>query len=160
MKFKKEVEDLLRKAGWYPGRSVKEKFDAIPRFNEFPQIAKDFLYEYGDLEIKTHMRTPDDAIGVINTKALLLGYYKINNYLANRRYYGNVMTFPLADYRLDSAAMECDAEGRIYMSSDGPNLMSNNFIEGIERVIMEDYSDVFWWDDEKQKWSQEDMFGG
>ncbi len=38
--------------------------------------------------------------------------------------------------------------------------MSNNFIEGIERVIMEDYSDVFWWDDENQKWLQEDMFRG
>jgi SUKH-3 immunity protein len=157
MQFRKEVQEQFRKAGWYLGRSVKEKFDSIPRFNEFPQMAKDFLYEYGDLEVEVRGKY---VTGILNTKALILGYYKINEYLDSKNYYGNVFTFPLADYHLDSAAMECDAQGRIYMSSDGPNLMSNNFKEGIERVIMEDYSDAFWWDDEKQKWSQEDMFGG
>jgi SUKH-3 immunity protein len=157
MQFRKEVQEQFRKAGWHLGRSVKEKFDAIPRFNEFPQLAKEFLYEYGDLEVEM---LGQHVTGILNTKALLLKYYKIDNYLTNKRYYGDIMTFPLAYYDLDNAAMECDANGKIYISSDGPNLMSNNFKEGIERVIMEDYSNVFWWDDEKQKWSQEDMFGG
>jgi SUKH-3 immunity protein len=157
MQFRKEVQEQFRKAGWHLGRSVKEKFDAIPRFNEFPQLAKEFLYEYGDLEVEM---LGENVTGILNTKALLIGYYKIGMSLDTLMYYGNIKTFPLAYYDLDGCAMECDTDGRIYMSSDGPNLMSNNFKEGIERVIMEDYSDVFWWDDEKQKWSQEDMFGG
>lgn len=155
MQFRKEVQEQFRKAGWYLGRSVKEKFDAIPRFNEFPQMAKEFLYEYGDLEVEM---LGTEVKGILRTKIEWLG--NIESYLAVEQYYGNIMTFPLAYYDLDNAAIECDANGKIYMSSDGPNLMSINFIEGIERVIMEDYSDVFWWDDEKQKWSQEDMFGG
>jgi SUKH-3 immunity protein len=155
MQFRKEVQEQFKKAGWYIGRSVKEKFDAIPRFNEFPQIAKEFLYEYGDLEVEM---LGNEVKGILKTKVEWLG--NIESYLSNKQYYGNIITFPLAYYDLDNAAMECDASGKIYMSSDGPNLMSNNFKEGIERVIMEDYSNVFWWDDEKQKWSQEDMFGG
>jgi hypothetical protein len=155
MQFRKEVQEQFKKAGWYLGRSVKEKFDAIPRFNEFPQIAKDFLYEYGDLEVEM---LGNEVKGILTTKVEWLG--NIESYLSNEQYYGNIMTFPLAYYDLDNAIMECDANGKIYISSDGPNLMSNNFKEGIERVIMEDYSNVFWWDDEKQKWSQEDMFGG
>jgi SUKH-3 immunity protein len=153
MQFRKEVQEQFKKAGWYLGRSVKEKFDAIPRFNEFPQIAKDFLYEYGDLEVEM---LGNEVKGILTTKVEWLG--NIESYLSNEQYYGNIMTFPLAYYDLDNAIMECDANGKIYISSDGPNLMSNNFKEGIERVIMEDYSNVFWWDDEKQKWSQEDMF--
>ena len=155
MQFREEVQEQFKKAGWYPGRNVKDKFDAIPRFNEFPQIAKDFLYEYGDLEVEM---LSNNVVGIFNTKALPMGYYKIENYLDKPRYYGNKITFPLADYHLDCAAIECDAEGRIYVSSDGPNLMSEDFIEGIERVIMEDYSEAFWWDDENGKWSQDDMF--
>jgi SUKH-3 immunity protein len=154
MQFRKEVQEQFKKAGWYPGRSVKEKFDVVSRFNEFPSFAKDFLYEYGDLEVEMLGK---HVTGILKTKLEWLG--DISLYLSSKQYYGNITTFPLAYYDLDNAAMECDAAGRIYMSSDGPNLMSDNFIEGIERVIMEDYSDVFWWDDENQKWSQEDMFG-
>jgi len=51
MEFKKNVQEQFKKAGWFEGRNVKDKVDAIPRLNEFPQIAKDFLYEYGDLEV-------------------------------------------------------------------------------------------------------------
>ena len=47
MQFKKEVQEQFKKAGWYPGRNVKEKFDSVPQFNEFPQIAKDFYMNMG-----------------------------------------------------------------------------------------------------------------
>ncbi|MGC4041817.1 MAG: SUKH-3 domain-containing protein [Flavobacterium sp.] len=153
MKFRAEVQSQFEKAGWFPGRNVKEKFDCLDGFEKFPQFAKDFLYEYGDLQIETLSK---NVLGILNTKPEYLG--NIQGYLLKPRSYGFVFTFPLGDYDLDCATMECDSEGRVYMSSDGPNLMAENFIEGIERVILEDYSDVFWWDAEKQKWSQEDMF--
>ena len=153
MQFREEVQNQFKKAGWFPGRNVKERFDCIIGFEKFPQFAKDFLYEYGDLEIET---LGEYVTGILNTRPEYLGI--IENYLSKPRYYGNIITFPLGDYHIDSATMECDEEGKIYMSSDGPNRMSDDFIEGIERVIMEDYSNVFWWDEEKQEWSQEDMF--
>ena len=43
MKFRKEVEEQFKKAGWFEGRNISEKFDAIPRFNEFPDFVKEFL---------------------------------------------------------------------------------------------------------------------
>lgn len=154
MQFRKEVQEQFKKAGWYPGRSVREKFDAIPRFHEFPQMAREFLYEYGDLDVPT---LTQHAVGILNTKALLQGYYKIEEYLSSPAYYGNnLMTFPLADYPLDAACMECDAEGRIYIGGDFPGLISNHFIEGIEKVIMEDYSNTLKWDEEKSKWGKGD----
>jgi SUKH-3 immunity protein len=155
MQFRKEVQEQFKNAGWFPDRNVKETFDTISGFNEFPTIAKDFLYEYGDLEVEMLGK---NVTGIFNTQSSLLKQYNIENYLNKKRYYGHIISLPLAYYDLDNATIECDAEGKIYVSSDGPNLMSNNFIEGIERVIMEDYSEAYWWDDEKQKWSQEDMF--
>ena len=139
MQFKKEVQNQFRKAGWYPGRNVKAIFDAIPRFNEFPEKAKEFLYEYGDLEVEM---LDINVTGILRTKPAWLG--KIDSYLTNTRYYGNIMTFPLGYYDLDNAMLECDAEGKIYMSGDGVTLVSNNFRAGIESVILEDYSDALY----------------
>ncbi len=56
-------------------------------------MAKEFLYEYGDMEITTYMRTPGDAKGVLSTKALLLGYFKIDMALDTLMYYGNIKHF-------------------------------------------------------------------
>lgn len=155
MKFKKEVQELFKKAGWYEGRSVKQKFDAIPRFQEFPDFLKEFLYEYGDLMIETHKYEDDDVTAHLNTKSLLEGYFKINSYLDNPSPYNNEMIFPIAYYHLDVTIMECDLEGKIYMSGDFPALISNNFKEGIEKVIMEDYSDTLQWNPKKKIWVEE-----
>ena len=158
MKFKKEVQLLFEKAGWHPGRNVKEKFDEIPRFEEFPDFVKDFLYEYGDLEVETYRYPEDDVVGVINTKALLLGYFKIDKYLDEKSSFGeHIKTFPIAYYDLDNAGLECDIEGKVYMSSDFPNLMSDNFVEGIERVMMEDYSETVYWDKVEKAWVKDDF---
>jgi len=155
MKFKKEVEELLKKAGWYKGRNVKQKFDAIPRFQEFPTFLKEFLYEYGDLNIETYKHKNDRIVAHLDTKALLKGYFDIDAYLDTPSKFNNIMTFPIGYYLLDTAVMECDMEGRIYMTSDFPALMSNDFKTGIQKVIMEDYSNTLEWNPEKKIWVKE-----
>ena len=77
MKFRKEVEEQFKKAGWFEGRNISEKFDAIPRFNEFPDFVKEFLYEYGDLEIETFKYEENDVTAYLDLKALFKGYFKI-----------------------------------------------------------------------------------
>ncbi|MEP0263113.1 SUKH-3 domain-containing protein [Dokdonia sp.] len=155
MKFRQEVQELFEKAGWHEDRNVKSVFDSIPRFNEFPEFLKEFLYEYGNLEVETYKYSEEDVTAHLNLKAINTGIYKINNYLDNPRYYGNMITFPIADYHLDVTTLECDLEGNIYMSGDYPCLVSNDFKEGIEKVIMEDYSNTFEWHPEKKIWVQE-----
>ena len=81
--------------------------------------------------------------------------FKINSYLDSPSPYGNILTFPIAYYHLDVTIMECDAEGKIYMSGDFPALISTDFKEGIEKVIMEDYSDTLQWNPKKKIWIEE-----
>lgn len=118
MKFKEEVKEYFRAAGWHEGRSVMSVYDAISRFEEFPDFLKSFLYEYGDLQVETHKYRPGDITAVLNLKALPLGYFKINDYLDNPRFFGNIVTYPFADYHLDSSSLECDAEGKVYIVGD------------------------------------------
>jgi hypothetical protein len=88
---------------------------------------------------------------------LTAGYYKINEYLTRERSYGDhLKTFPFGDYHLDAAAVECDADGKVYMTGDDPCLMADNFKEGIERIIMEDYSQMLVWNKKKKKWTADD----
>ena len=155
MKFKKEVQDLFKKAGWYEGRSIRQKFDAIPRFSEFPEFLKEFLYEYGDVELETYKENQNDPTAILDFKALLKGYFKISEYLDKPSSYGNITTFPIAYYDLDVTVMECDAEGKIYMTGDFPALISTNFKEGIEKIIMEDYSNTLQWNPKKKIWVEE-----
>ncbi|SIQ27116.1 SUKH-3 domain-containing protein [Chryseobacterium sp. RU33C] len=155
MKFKKEVQKYFENSGWFEGRNVKSKFDKIKGFENFPQFLKDFLYEYGDLEVETHKYNKNDVTGIMNFKALTKGIYKIDGFLKNPRYYGNTFTFPIAYYLLDNAGLECDADGKVYMSGDFPCLVSDDFKTGIEKVIMEDYSDTFGWNPEIQMWEKD-----
>lgn len=153
MQFKKEVQELFNKAGWYPGRNVQEKFDAIPRFDEFPQFVKDFLYEYGNLNVETRKADESEVTAYLNLGALPSGYVNVEGYLDRNRGYGDQLkTFPIGYYLLDTAVLECDLEGNVYMSSDFPSHMANSFQEGIEKVILEDYSDTATWDAETKKW--------
>lgn len=64
MKFKKEVEELFKKAGWYKGRNVKQKFDTIPRFQEF-------LYEYGNLGLETHKEDSNEPTAIFRFKSTI-----------------------------------------------------------------------------------------
>jgi hypothetical protein len=153
MQFSNKVQEIFKKAGWYPGRNVQEKFDAVPRFNEFPEFVKEFLYEYGDLNVETSTGEDSDVTGTLNLGALISGYFLIDDYLDENASFGiDLKTFPIGDYDLDNAAMECDLDGNIYMSSDFPNHMSSSFQEGIEKVILEDYQDAAVWDVETKQW--------
>ena len=88
-------------------------------------------------------------------KALTKGIYPIESYLKKSRNYGNIYTFPIADYPLEAATLECDLEGRIYLAGDFPCLVSNNFKTGIEKVILEDYTNTKQWNPEIKKWVNE-----
>jgi len=155
MKFNSKVQKYFENVGWHEGRNIKSKFDKVKGFNKLPQFLKDFLYEYGDLEVETHKYNKNDVTGIMNFKALTKGIYKLDGYLSKPRPYGNVFTFPIAYYDLENASLECDADGKIYMVGDYECLVSNDFKTGIEKVIMEDYSDTLEWNPETKQWVNE-----
>lgn len=148
MEFITDVENQFKKAGWFEGRSVKSKFDKISKIDQYPQFLKDFLYEYGDLIVPTSAK---HAKGTLKLNSITSGFFNENS-LINIQYYGNIKTYAIGYYDLDNTTLECDETGKVYMSGDFPCLISDDFKKGIEKVIMEDYSNTLQWDDEMEQW--------
>ena len=152
MKFRKEVQMQFQKAGWHEGRNVKAKFDSIPRFNEYPEFLKAFLYEYGDLEIET---LTENAKGILDLKAIPSGFLDSSVLENGANFEVELLTYPIAYYALDNTVLICDEKGYVYMDGDFPCLVSKDFKTGIEKVIMEDYSDTLEWNPETKEWVDE-----
>ena len=51
--FREEVQEQFKKAGWFEGRNIKRTLEKVKNFDKLPLFLKEFLYEYGDLEVKT-----------------------------------------------------------------------------------------------------------
>ena len=108
--FKKEVQKKFEEAGWFEGRNIKPAFEKLKGFEKFPDFLKEFLYEYGDLIVKT---IPTFEGAVMNFKALNQGYFQVDKYLSKPAHYGGKYTFPIAYYPLENSVLECDTEGYI-----------------------------------------------
>lgn len=154
MTFKKEVQDLFKKAGWHEGRNLQAKFDGLAKFNQYPDFLKEFLYEYGDLSVETFRATPDEVIGILNL-SLHKTWAKDNALVNESSYYGGMKTFAIGYYDLDHATCVCDADGKVYVLSDAPTMIAENFQEGIEKIIMEDYENVKEWHFDVKEWKEE-----
>ncbi|CAL2079924.1 conserved hypothetical protein [Tenacibaculum sp. 190524A05c] len=157
MKFKKEVEELFKKSGWFEGRNVEDVFSKIPRFNEYPEFLKDFLFEYGDLKVETFKHNPEDVTAHLDLTVLPNSRYKLSEFLdVPRKNFGkDLFTFPIGYYHLDVSLLQCDKDGKVYMIGDFPTLVSDDFKTGIEKVIMEDYSDTKEWHPDVKEWKKE-----
>lgn len=154
MKFKKEVQELFEKAGWYEGRNVKSVYKKISRFDEYPEFIKEFLYEYGNLKVKTETQFSE---AFLDFRILPQQRYDLGSFLDfPRSDFGNELyTFPIAYYHLDVSLLQCDSKGKVYMAGDFPTLVSEDFKTGIEKVLMEDYSNTKEWHPDIQEWKEE-----
>ena len=151
MKFKKEVQELFAKSGWYEGRNIKEEYDNLPRFDELPGFLKEFFYEYGGL-IETYKHQPNEVTGVLD---LTSDWAKEKITVDDTFYYGGGKVYGIGYYDLDNAVCYCNEEGRVFMISDAPTIMSEDFKEGVEKVIMEDYSNTKEWHFDAKEWKEE-----
>jgi hypothetical protein len=145
MQFIPEVQEEFRKAGWFPGRNVKKECDALPYFHKFPPFFQEFFYEYGGLVLKVASTNEYDVTATWDFSIL----FKWQDFFNERVGY---YSFPIADYDLDNATLQGDSEGNIYLTGDFETLMANDFKTGIEKAIMDDYTDALVWDKEIEKW--------
>ncbi|WP_298515142.1 SUKH-3 domain-containing protein [uncultured Kordia sp.] len=152
MKFRKEVQEQFEKAGWYEGRNLQKRYDKINKFNKLPSFLKEFLYEYGGLLVETNDLS-NTFSGSLNLKRKL----KINSYLLKPSLEGNVLTFPVGYYQNphDPGSVECDKTGAIYLMGEYPVKLTNNFIEGIEKIILKDQSGFIEWNYQDKYWDEE-----
>lgn len=154
MQFKKEVQELLEIAGWYKGRNLSSYYNALPRFNELPSFLKQFFYEYGNLKVETYKYEPDEVTAVLDLSS---DWFKEKVSITDSSFFGGQKMFAVGYYDLDNAVCECDKHGNVYIVGDAPIIISDNFQEGIERIIMEDYSDIKkWWHYDIKRWKEEE----
>lgn len=152
MNFKKEVQVYFKTSGWYKGRYVKRKIDQIPRIEEYPKFLKTFFNEYGLLNVPTYKFTSDGPDGTLDLRI----YEGWNSIIDDVSSYGGIKMYAIGHYYLDNSTCMCDDEGNVYMIGDVPMLLSNNLKEGIEKVILEDYSDVLEWHWDVKEWKKEE----
>lgn len=56
MKFQKNIQEQFIKARWYENRDVSSLYENsnILRYQNFPSLLKEFLSEYGNLEVEDY----------------------------------------------------------------------------------------------------------
>jgi len=152
MNFKEKVREQFTKAGWYEGRNIANENLKTKDFEKLPLFLQGFLNEYGNLKVNTAL---GDFSGLLDLTLYNEGNYLIEEFLNKAAWFGHYLTiFPIGHYREDNAMVACDISGRIYTDCDFPAHISDNLITGIEKVILEDYSDIRYWDEDVKEWSE------
>ncbi|WP_430411000.1 hypothetical protein [Kordia sp.] len=96
--------------------------------------------------------------GTLNLKEISKKRLKIKSYLEKPSLKNNVLTFPIGFYHNsdDNGTIECDQNGTIYLMGEFPIIVSKDFKNGIEKIIMEDYSDTFEWNPIDKIWDKKE----
>ncbi len=154
MKFEPNIQAQFKKAGWIKGQKQKTYYDALPQFEELPDFLKKFLYEYGNLAVETLPITPGGV-----TECLDMTVHKewaeINELIEDGSEYNLEKLYAIGQYEIDSACYFCDDSGKVFLMGDIQVKMSDNFKEGIEKIISEDHSNTKEWHPDVKKWKVE-----
>jgi hypothetical protein len=153
MIFTKEVENLFRNAGWFPGRDVSAQMN-YPKDN-YPEFLKEFLSEYGLLCVSSVMiqEMISSNILTINPQEgreeYKDGYFEIFHEDTG------IELFGFGYYEPDGYDVAADVNGRVYMIGDMALYRGKNLIEGIENILMLQWNKCLkqeldtdkWWND-------------
>ena len=154
MKFEPHIQAQFKKAGWVEGKSQKAFYDALPKFETLPSFLKEFLYEYGNLEVETLPITPGGVTGTLDM-TVHKEWAKINEFIEDGAEYNLGNLYAIGLYEIDSAYFVCDDSGSIFKIGDVQTQISDNFKKGIIKIISEDYSDTKHWHPDVKEWKDE-----
>ncbi len=151
MKFEPKIQTQFKKAGWFSGRNIEPKLNSISTLDTYPHFAKEFLKQYGNLKVETNIST---GKVFLDFTPIFSGFFKPSS-LIEISPYGGMKTYAIAYYPTDHLIVECDDEGHIYLFGDVTIMLSENFKNGIEKLIMEDYSNIKEWHPDIKQWKSE-----
>ncbi len=154
MKFEPHIQAQFKKAGWVEGKSQKAFYDALPKFETLPSFLKEFLYEYGNLAIETFPITPGGVTGTLDMTVHKI-WAEIDELIEDGSEYNLGNLYAIGQYAINSACYFCDDSGKVFQMGDIQVKISDNFKEGIEKIISEDYSDTKEWHPEVKEWKEE-----
>ncbi len=154
MKFEPHIQAQFKKAGWVEGKSQKAFYDALPKFETLPSFLKEFLYEYGNLEVETIPLRTNGPIGILDM-TVHKEWAEINELIEDGTEYNLGNLYAIGHYSIDSAYFVCDDSGKIFKIGDVQTQMSDNFKEGIEKIISINYFDTKHWHPDVKEWKEE-----
>jgi hypothetical protein len=150
MEFSKEIKQLLREAGWHPGRNVKGSY--ILPVSGYPPFVVNFLNEYASLKIdcmKHEFFSSVDELLISPEEGKYEyeadGFYTYYNELLKTR------LFPLGLFS-PTYNVCCDETGRIFLIGEYCCYRGKNLHEGIENIMRSDWGDSLDLDEETVKW--------
>lgn len=159
MKFEEKIQKQFKKAGWFEGRDLESAYENanILRFTNFPQFLKDFLKEYGNLEIEDCKNYQSNVTNVLKLGVAYAGYDKDEYYKQDFAIHGKTL-YPFGYFYPDSYMIACDEAGSVYMLGDYTFLRSSTFKEGIEKLLADDWSGSLEYDEENNVWKSSRSF--
>jgi hypothetical protein len=159
MKFGEKIQKQFKKAGWFEERNIAATYENanILRYTDFPQFLKDFLKEYGNLEIEDCKNYQSNVTNVLKLGVAYAGYDKDEYYEQDFAVYGKIL-YPFGYFYPDGYMIACDETGNIYMLGDYTFLRSNNFKKGIEKLLFDDWSGSLEYDEENNVWKSNENF--
>ena len=155
MEFTNKVQKQFKEAGWKSGRNVISEYD--PNFtNAIPDFLKEFLREYGNLEIEESKTQETKVINklFISPKRIGVSSSEVDGF----KYVTEIILKELYEFAYfypDNYYIACDEDGKVYMLGDYVFLRSDNFKEGIEKIVMDDWSGSLELDEETGEWKEE-----
>jgi hypothetical protein len=140
MRFSTEVETVLRKCGWFPGRQVWDLVDKWRR--EFKELDDTFLFakaeetllEFGGLTIMSKLPGIDflpEAIDIDPSRAL--GERDRFDHFGPKV---SSRLFPVGELEGGMSFITVDEYGRVYHVMDFIMLIGQSFDEALERQIL------------------------
>lgn len=140
MNFTNKVQQQFTKAGWTEERNVLKIYDK-DFINKVPKFLKEFLKEYGNLEVEDIKSYKSDVVNIlqIDSRHILL----ISEDKDELDYLFPIIgkeVYLFAYFDPDGYYIGCDQEGRVYMIGDYVFLRSESFKEGLENIITDDWS--------------------
>lgn len=153
MKFTEKVQKQFKKAGWHQGRNTISRYENadILRYTDFPLFLKNFLKEYGDLKVEDCKPYESNVTNILKLGVPYAGYDKDEYYEEDLMLHGKLL-YPFGFFHPDCYMIACDDKGKIYMLGDYTFLRSETFKEGIEKLLIDDWSGTLEFYEEEKKW--------
>ncbi|WP_170234786.1 SUKH-3 domain-containing protein [Chryseobacterium hagamense] len=141
MKFQENIQEQFIKAGWYENRDVSSLYENsnILRYENFPSLLKEFLSEYGNLEVEYCKSRQSQVRNLLQISLDYAGFEDDEDYDENFDISG-ILFYPFAYFFPDCYMVACDKNGKVYLLGEEIFLISKDLKSGIQNLLLDDYS--------------------
>lgn len=162
MKFQENIQEQFIKAGWYENRDVSSLYENsnILRYQNFPSLLKEFLSEYGNLEVEDCKTRQSRVRNLLQISLDYAGFEDDEDYDENFDISG-ILFYPFAYFFPDCYMVACDKNGKVYLLGEEIFLISKDLKSGIQNLLLDDYSQGYLaFDPKKKLWIPSEKYSG